>query len=223
MSENSLSDRLMATLEQVQAMDGAAAKVSTDMMDPDNNEADAFSQDLPDVKVESISSSAEDEDNSDITTDYKRSRDFTYAMQEVNLVMLKNACSMACTTAHPRAYDVVNNIMATMRGLNKDLMDFQKTFYEGKGKKRLLPAKEMPQGGGGDGGGMEATVTTDGTSLHLSIGPRPTTQNIMEVIKQAREKGIDVSKLNNQEIIELAQQADGVFGEAEDGDSESEG
>lgn len=221
MSENSLSDRLMATLEQVQAMDGAAAKVGTDMMDPDNNEADAFSQEIPDVEVKNIESSAEEEEGSDITTDYKRARDITYALQEVSIVMLKNACSMACTTAHPRAYDVVNNIMTNMRGLNKDLMDYQKTFYEGKGKKRLLPAKELPQGGEG-GGGMEVGVTTDGTSVHLSIGPRPTTQNIMEVIKEARAKGIDVSKLDNKQIIEMAQQADGVFEEREDGGSESE-
>lgn len=219
MSE-SLSDRLMATLEQVQAMDVAAAKVGTDMMDPDNTEADAFSQEIPDVEVKNIASSAEEEEGSDITTDYKRARDITYALQEVSIVMLKNACSMACTTAHPRAYDVVNNIMTNMRGLNKDLMDYQKTFYEGKGKKRLLPAKEQPQGG--DGGGMEVGVTTDGTSVQLTIGPRPTTQNIMEVIRQAREKGIDVSKLDNKQIIELAQQADGVFEEVENGGSESE-
>lgn len=219
MSE-SLSDRLMATLEQVQAMDVAAAKVGTDMMDPDNAEADAFSQEIPDVEVKNIASSAEEEEGSDITTDYKRARDITYALQEVSIVMLKNACSMACTTAHPRAYDVVNNIMTNMRGLNKDLMDYQKTFYEGKGKKRLLPAKEQPLGG--DGGGMEVGVTTDGTSVQLTIGPRPTTQNIMEVIKQAREKGIDVSKLDNKQIIELAQQADGVFEEVENGGSESE-
>lgn len=219
MSE-SLSDRLMATLEQVQAMDVAAAKVGTDMMDPDNNEADAFTQDIPEVEIKNIDSSAEEEEGSDITTDYKRSRDITYALQEVSIVMLKNACSMACTTAHPRAYDVVNNIMTTMRGLNKDLMDYQKIFYEGKGKKRLLPAKEQPQGG--DGGGMEVGLSTDGTSVQLTIGPRPTTQNIMEVIRQAREKGIDVSKLDNKQIIELAQQADGVFEEVENGGSESE-
>lgn len=219
MSE-SLSDRLMATLEQVQAMDVAAAKVGTDMMDPDNNEADAFTQDIPEVEIKNIDSSAEEEEGSDITTDYKRSRDITYALQEVSTVMLKNACSMACTTAHPRAYDVVNNIMTTMRGLNKDLMDYQKIFYEGKGKKRLLPAKEQPQGG--DGGGMEVGLSTDGTSVQLTIGPRPTTQNIMEVIRQAREKGIDVSKLDNKQIIELAQQADGAFEEVENGGSESE-
>lgn len=219
MSE-SLSDRLMATLEQVQAMDVAAAKVGTDMMDPDNNEADAFTQDIPEVEIKNIDSSAEEEEGSDITTDYKRSRDITYALQEVSIVMLKNACSMACTTAHPRAYDVVNNIMTNMRGLNKDLMDYQKIFYEGKGKKRLLPAKEQPQGG--DGGGMEVGLSTDGTSVQLTIGPRPTTQNIMEVIRQAREKGIDVSKLDNKQIIELAQQADGVFEEVENGGSESE-
>lgn len=223
MSDNSLSDRLMATLEQVQAMDSAASKVGNELMDPDNTDADAFHQETPEVEVKSISSSAEEEEGSDITTDYKRARDFTYAMQEVMLVMLKNGCTMAATTAHPRAYDVVNNIVTNMRGLNKDLMDYQKIFYEGKGKKRLLPAKELPEGGKPDGG-MEVGITSDGTSVHMTIGPRPTTQNIMEVIKLARAQGIDVSKMNNEQIIEMAQQADGAFSELEvdDGDSESQ-
>lgn len=220
---DSLSDRLMATLEQVQAMDGAAAKVGTEMMDPENTEVDAFNQEIPEVEIKAIDSLAEEEDGSDITTDYKRSRDITYALQEVSIVMLKNACAMACTTAHPRAYDVVNNIMTTMRGLNKDLMDHQKIFYEGKGKKRLLPAKDQPPGG--DGEGLGVGITSDGTSVQLTIGPRPTTQNIMQVIKEARERGVDVSKLNNQQIIELAQQADGTFEEEveQNGDTTGQG
>lgn len=208
MSSRDLSAGLLDALEHVQGIDEAASRIAEEAKNG-NTEDDPMgniAQEFPDVKITDKESSVEDEESSDVVVDYNRARSATYSMQDIMLIMLKNACTMAVATAHPRAYGVVNEMMTTMRGLNKDLLDIQKAMLESKGKFRTLPAvgSEPPV----PGEGVEGQVTTpDGTVLTISAG-RPSSKNILKMLKEMKENGVDLDSLDNSDLLEAAKTQD---------------
>ena len=193
---DSISDRLLSTLEAIEGADKAASEVTRDFLS-DSDEVALFDQETPVIELKQNASCVENEDGIDLLDDYKRSRDFTYMMQDASLVLLKNLSNLAATSAHPKAYDSVNQLLNTMRGFNKDLMEFQKILLDAKGKKRLLPLKDStPQDGR-----ASVSVQTDGDTLTVTMRDRPTTTNILEVIQRAKKEGRDISTMDNDSII----------------------
>lgn len=210
-----LNERLLKTLDAINAVDNGAKAVTSALGgDSDEDPMEAFSSDIPDVEVKELPSEEDTEEQTDLLKDYVRSRNFTYAMQDVSLVMLKNLCQIAATTMHPKAYDSVNQMLNTMRGMNKDLMDYQKLLLESRGKRRTLPPKTLAEGETF----VHGSIDENGTTLTISSRERPTTTNILEVIRKAKEQGRDLSELDNQLIVaeaELLEQQDIV--EVDDG------
>lgn len=212
-----LNERLLRTLDAIHAVDNGAKAVTTSLTEEGEvDPMEAFSSEIPNVEVKELDTEETAEEETDLLKDYTRARNFTYAMQDVSLVMLKNLCQIAATTMHPKAYDSVNQMMSTMRGMNKDLMDFQKQLLESRGKKRTLPNKTLAEGETY----IQNVVDEHGATLTISTRDRPTTTNILEVIRKAKEQGKDLSQLDNQMIVaeaELLEQDD--IEEVDDGGS----
>lgn len=210
-----LNERLLRTLDAIHAVDNGAKAVTSSLTE-EGDPMEAFSSEIPNVEVKELDTEETAEEETDLLKDYTRARNFTYAMQDVSLVMLKNLCQIAATTMHPKAYDSVNQMMSTMRGMNKDLMDFQKQLLESRGKKRTLPSKTLAEGETF----IQNVVDEHGATLTISTRDRPTTTNILEVIRKAKEQGKDLSQLDNQMIVaeaELLEQDD--IEEVDDGSS----
>lgn len=211
-----LNERLLRTLDAIHAVDNGAKAVTSSLTEEEGDPMEAFSSEIPNVEVKELDTEETAEEETDLLKDYTRARNFTYAMQDVSLVMLKNLCQIAATTMHPKAYDSVNQMMSTMRGMNKDLMDFQKQLLESRGKKRTLPSKTLAEGETF----IQNVVDEHGATLTISTRDRPTTTNILEVIRKAKEQGKDLSQLDNQMIVaeaELLEQDD--IEEVDDGSS----
>jgi len=212
-NDGGLSQRLLETLDTIKSIDQGASQVAKEISDGDEESGLGFSAELPTIEIIKQETRAEDEENSDLLEDYRRARDFTYALQDATLVMLKNAATMAVATAHPRAYGVVNEIVTNMRGLNKDLMDIQKSLNESRTKHRTVPNVEQKEPEGGDVGVGVQTNPDGSTSIGIRVGSRASTMNILEVLKKARESGLDLSTLNNEDIASAAERLEAVEGE----------
>ena len=71
-----------------------------------------------------------------ISTDNDVETDFNIARTNINSLLQKgntavdNLLNVAKETEHPRAYEVVANLIKTMADLNKDLLDIQKKRKE---------------------------------------------------------------------------------------------
>lgn len=196
--DNDVQKRLLATLVSVEAMDKAASETRTEVGE-DGEVLDAIQSELPDVSVRELKSKLTGETGSDLEEDYNRARNFTYALQEISLVMMKNIVSLAVGTAHPRAYDTFNSLLTNMRGLNKDLLEINKSANDVKQQSRTMPPAETPPTAETEEG--TATITTDGKSVTVTMGKRPTTQSILEIIKNAKA---NEETIENEEIIRRA-------------------
>ena len=193
--DNDIEKRLMATLVSVEAMDKAASETRSEV-DENGEVMDAIQSELPDVSIRELESKLTGENGSDLEEDYKRARNFTYALQEISLVMMKNIVSLAVGTAHPRAYDTFNSLLTNMRGLNKDLLEINKSANDVKQQSRTMPPAEKPPETD-----SETTVTTDGNTVTVTMGKRPTTQSILEIMKKAKENN---EIIDNNEIARRA-------------------
>lgn len=198
-----LNERLLKTLDAINSIDNGTRAVTTGTLgDSDEDPMEAFSSEIPNVEVKDLDSEEKNEEETDLLKDYKRARNYTYAMQDISLVMLKNLTQIAATTMHPKAYDSVKQMLDTMRGMNKDLMDFQKLLLESRSKKRTLPLKTPLEEGESR---LHSVTDENGTTLTISTKDRPTTTNILEAIRKAKERGEDLSKLDNQMIVAEAE------------------
>ncbi len=191
----SISDRLMETMQQIQAVNTASSEAINEIGDESFGEA-MLPAEMPDCTINPIQTNLEDEPSSDIKTDYTRAREYTYALQDIGLIMLKNAAQMAVATQQPKAYTSVNELMNTMRNLNKDLMDIQKSVMDGTKKKRELPAPEVKEEEG-DENDLEVTA------LKIT-GKKMSTQNVIDVMAKLMAQGKDVNSMSNEEIMEAA-------------------
>lgn len=199
MTGNSFEENLMKTLSEVEALDKAANAVGNE---EGGSEQPLFESSMPTFDIAVKESKLTDEDESDIKTDYDRARNLTYALQDISLVMLKNSCSMAVATQHPKAYSTFNEIITNLRGLNKDLLDINKAANEVRIKSRTVPDPKKPETDG-----MTTTVTSDGNTMTVTMGPRPTTKSIFDVMNEAKKAG---QSLENDEITKRALELDGI-------------
>lgn len=223
---SAMSDRLLATLDAVTARDEVATEAmeKTALLpgkdyDPDTGEwmgeepegyrplAEAPSFDT----IENKDSKVPDFEKSDASIDYKRVRDTTYAMQEATLFMMGQAAKLAVSTEAPRAFTVFKELTDTMRGLNKDLMDNQKTF------KTVIQGEDPP-------GSTTVSVGTDNdgnTTVTVAKTPR-SSRDLLQMIEQARKDADKREKGKLQPtdgVIDVV--ADEVVEDKEDGISEA--
>lgn len=211
---STMSERLLGTLDAIQARDEVATEVMEKSapragIDYDENTGEWLGekpegyQPIPDVpSVENApakDSKVPEFDNSDASTDYKRVRDTTYALQEATLFMIGQTAKLAVTTEAPRAFSVFRELVDTMRGLNKDLMDNQKTY-------KSVTQGEEPKSEGDDTT-VDVTTSPDGTTT-VSVGKKArSSRDLLATIEEARRRADARSNKNvvkdGEEVIDV--------------------
>jgi hypothetical protein len=68
--------------------------------------------------------------NNDVETDFNIARTNINSLLQKGNTAVDNLLNVAKETEHPRAYEVVANLIKTMADLNKDLLDIQKKRKE---------------------------------------------------------------------------------------------
>lgn len=197
----SLSSSLLATLDQVEAEDTAHSQMELERAGMDDrafggvNPDEDYNYDVvvPNLKelTATKDSNVVDTAESDITADYKHVRDTTYALQAVATELLQGAMTMAVRTENPRAFGTVNDLIESVRGLNKDLLNNAKALHEIQGKKQPLSPGEKE---------TEVSVDKDGITVTQREGGK-TTANLMEMVEQMRRNGGKAANINNDDFI----------------------
>lgn len=193
---SNMSERLLSTLDAIQARDEVAQEVMEKTSpkagvdyDPDTGEwlgekpagyePVVFPPSLDPEEIKSKESKVPDFDDTDATTDYKRIRDTTYAMQEATMFMMGQAAKLATTTEAPRAFTVFKELGELMRGLNKDLMENQKTIKAVTGDREPPPGDETT---------VEVTTSPDGTTT-VNVGKQArSSRDLLKTIEDARKR-----------------------------------
>lgn len=190
---SNMSERLLNTLDAIQARDEVAKEVlektqpqpgvdfDTETGEWYGEKPEGYQSVVMPPSLEDIASKESkvpDFEDTDATVDYKRVRDTTYAMQEATMFMMGQAAKLAATTEAPRAFSVFRELGDLMRGLNKDLMDNQKTI------KAVTGDREPPM----DETSVEVTSSPDGTTT-VSVGKRPqSSRDLLKTIEEARAR-----------------------------------
>ena len=193
---SAMSERLLNTLGAIQARDEVAqevmektAPVAGKDYDPATGEwlgekpagyePVVFPPSLDPEELKSKDSKVPDFEDTDATTDYKRIRDTTYAMQEATMFMMGQAAKLATTTEAPRAFTVFRELGELMRGLNKDLMENQKTIKAVTGDKEPPPGDETT---------VEVTTSPDGTTT-VNVGKQArSSRDLLKTIEEAKKR-----------------------------------
>lgn len=193
---SNMSERLLSTLDAIQARDEVAQEVMEKTTpkagvdyDPDTGEwlgekpagyePVVFPPSLDPEELKSKESKVPDFEDTDATTDYKRIRDTTYAMQEATMFMMGQAAKLATTTEAPRAFTVFKELGELMRGLNKDLMENQKTIKAVTGDREPPPGDETT---------VEVTTSPDGTTT-VNVGKQArSSRDLLKTIEDAKRR-----------------------------------
>ena len=193
---SAMSERLLSTLSAIQARDEVAQEVmeKTSPMarkdydldtgewlgeKPAGYEPVVFPPSLDPEELKPKESKVPDFEDTDATTDYKRIRDTTYAMQEATMFMMGQAAKLATTTEAPRAFTVFKELGELMRGLNKDLMENQKTIKAVTGDREPPPGDETT---------VEVTTSPDGTTT-VNVGKQArSSRDLLKTIEDARKR-----------------------------------
>lgn len=191
---SNMSERLLSTLDAIHARDEVAQEVMEKTTpkagvdyDPDTGvwlgekpagyEPVVFPPSLDPEELKSKESKVPDFEDTDATTDYKRIRDTTYAMQEATMFMMGQAAKLATTTEAPRAFTVFKELGELMRGLNKDLMENQKTIKAVTGDKEPPPETTV-----------EVTTSPDGTTT-VNVGKQArSSRDLLKTIEDAKRR-----------------------------------
>ncbi|CAM0001397.1 terminase small subunit, partial [Vibrio phage K469] len=200
--KGSLSSSLLATLDQVEAEDIAQSQMELARAGMDDREFGGVNPDddynydipVPDLSKASVQkeSNVLETAESDITEDYQHVRNTTYALQAVATELLQGAMTMAVRTENPRAFSTVNDLIESVRGLNKDLITNAKALHEIQGKKQPLGEGEKR---------TEVAVTENGIKVTQSEGGK-TTANLMAMVEEMRRNGGKASSIKNSDFID---------------------
>ncbi|WPJ72054.1 hypothetical protein DEEACLCL_00029 [Salmonella phage CRW-SP2] len=207
---STLQQRLLDTLNVLQASEKASDEVKQEALKPgvDYNEATGeWYGEQPEgyrpiveppslEKIENKDSKVPEYEQSDVTADYRRVRDTSYALQEATLFMITQAAKLAVETEAPRAFTVFRELGELMRGLNKDIMENQKTYRE------VTKGVEPPQT---DETTVEVTTNPDG-SVKMSVGKQArSSRDLLKMIEEAQRNKEERKKAAQQpeEIIDV--------------------
>lgn len=120
---------------------------------------------------------------SDVSEDYRFSREMLYTLLNEGGSALAAALRLAKQSQHPRAFEIVNSLTNTMRDLTKDLMVLQKAWND------VTAGKENQKKVAGAGDGQAALPAHE----QKMTG---TTADIMRLVRQAQGTVIDEQKAN---------------------------
>ena len=113
-------------------------------------------------------------DNKNLNDDFEYSRATYYELLEKGKETLNDMMEVARSSEHPRAYEVLSNLIKNMADVNDKLMDLNK-------KRKDIDTKEEKQIG-------------NNTTNNLFVG---TTNDLQKLLKDNNDKMIDVT--NNAE------------------------
>lgn len=236
MSNSAIQQRLLQTLDALQASDKASDEVKKEAFRPGKD----FDQDTGEwlgeepeggyrpvveppslEEIKSKESKVPEYEQSDVTADYRRVRDTSYALQEATLFMITQAAKLAVETEAPRAFTVFRELGELMRGLNKDIMENQKTYRD------VTKGVEPPQT---EDTTVEVTTNPDGT-VKMSVNkPARSSRDLLKVIEEAQRnkesrKAAATGQQKDEDIIDVPAeepvQSDEVKGEDDGGLSEA--
>lgn len=213
MSNSAIQQRLLQTLDALQASDKASDEVKKEAFRPDvdfNRETGEWLGEEPEgyrpvVEPPSLEEIKEKEskvpeyEQSDVTADYRRVRDTSYALQEATLFMITQAAKLAVETEAPRAFTVFRELGELMRGLNKDIMENQKTYRD------VTKGVEPPKG---EDTTVEVTTDPDGT-VRMSVNkPARSSRDLLKVIEEAQRnkesrKAAATGQQKDEDIIDV--------------------
>ena len=88
--------------------------------------------DSPPITTPTVIEPVESTDN-DLENDYKYARENLYGIIEKGASALDELVAVAQASEHPRAYEVVGQLVRTLTDANKDLLKIQKDVKELKG------------------------------------------------------------------------------------------
>lgn len=235
MSNSAIQQRLLQTLDALQASDKASDEVKKEAFRPDKDfdrETGEWLGEEPEgyrpiveppslEEIKSKESKVPEYEQSDVTADYRRVRDTSYALQEATLFMITQAAKLAVETEAPRAFTVFRELGELMRGLNKDIMENQKTYRD------VTKGVEPPQT---EDTTVEVTTNPDGT-VKMSVNkPARSSRDLLKVIEEAQRnkesrKAAATGQQKDEEIIDVPAeepvQSDEVKGEDDGGLSEA--
>lgn len=120
---------------------------------------------------------------SDVSEDYRFSRQMLYTLLTEGGSALAAALRLAKQSQHPRAFEIVNSLTNTMRDLTKDLMILQKAWND------VTAGKENQKKVAGAGDGQAALPAHE----QKMTG---TTADIMRLVRQAQGTVTDEQKAN---------------------------
>lgn len=203
---NSMQQRLLNTLDVLQASEKVTTQVKEEALRPgidvDLETGEYLGEppegyrpmvEPPPITVSHKDSKVPEFEQSDVTTDYKRVRDTSYAVQEATLFMMEQAAKLAVETEAPRAFTMFKELGELMRGLNKDIMENQKMYKEvTKGVEPPIAEEST----------VEVTTNPDG-SVKMTVGKQArSSRDILKAIEEAQQaKEERRSKLKNGEQI----------------------
>lgn len=81
-------------------------------------------------EVVEVETTVPDLASTDAKTDYVKARNITHTLLQMTGDAVASSLQVAQDTEHPRAYNVFNELVNTMRNLTKDLLDMQKVYKE---------------------------------------------------------------------------------------------
>jgi glutamyl-tRNA reductase len=113
-------------------------------------------------------------DNKNLNDDFEYSRATYYELLEKGKETLNDMMEVARSSEHPRAYEVLSNLIKNMADVNDKLMDLNK-------KRKDIDTKEEKQ-------------ISNNTTNNLFVG---TTNDLQKLLKDNNDKMIDVT--NNAE------------------------
>jgi len=97
---------------------------------------------IPKLNLKSVNTTIPDDYESDVAKDYIFGRNVLYTMIDASTEALAGALEVAKESQHPRAYEVLNQIIGTTSGLSKDLLSLQKVY---KDIQKDVEPSEQPQ------------------------------------------------------------------------------
>lgn len=115
--------------------------------------------------------------SSDLKEDYVEARNVTYTLMEMTGRALNGALEVAIESQHPKAYDSFNALAQTMRGISKDLLEFQKIYKEivnNSPRVANITQNNITVGEGGE-------IVADGNNVTVST-------SVKDILKQMKEQ-----------------------------------
>lgn len=126
-----------------------------------------------------------DYQESDVSEDYRYSRQMIYTLLNEGGTALASALRLAKQSQHPRAFEIVNNMTNTMRDLTKDLMVLQKVYSDVTAGKESQKVNRKADGNQEEQAAPEHESKLQGT-----------TSDIMRLVRQAQSV-TDEQKVSN--------------------------